>query len=101
MAANVSSIDGVTAHEKKSIKGITKDYYVSMSSAGSNPTFKWCTFYIPGDACNHVLIHYVGNHEVATEKVTHIWHSVLQTCEKTDELALGFYKGEINSSSYP
>ena len=26
-------------------------------------------FHIPGNACNHVLIHYVGNYVVATEYV--------------------------------
>ena len=51
---------------RKSIKGIIKDYYVSVSGTGTNPSFKRYAYHIPEDACNRVLIHYVGNHEVAT-----------------------------------
>ena len=95
---------------RKSIKGIIKDCYVSVSGAGTNPSFKRYAYHIPEDACNRVLIHYVGKHEVATTSchgnnkvmrtLTRTCPSVLRTAEKTDKMLSVDYKGEISYSDY-
>ena len=97
-------------HGRKSIKGIIKDYYVSVSGAGTNPSFKRYAYHILEDACNRALIHYVGNHEIATASchgnnkvmrtLTCTCPSVLRTAEKTDIMPSVYYEGELSYSDY-
>ena len=82
-----------------------------MSGTGTNPSFKRYAYHIQGNDCNRVLIHYVGNHEVATESChgnskvmrpfTRTCPSVLRTAEITDKMPSVIYKGEISCSDYP
>ena len=82
-----------------------------MSGTRTNPSFKRYAYHIQGNDCNRVLIHYVGNHEVATESChgnskvmrpfTRTCPSVLRTAEITDKMPSVIYKGEISCSDYP